>query len=85
MNKKGKDESSQRKKVRKVARAVRAIVGMSVDDIKARRKLALPKAKTAATDAGLKEVKDRKKTKGGNVNAAPRGGATVPKMQVKHK
>jgi large subunit ribosomal protein L24e len=86
-NKKGKDEGAQRKKVRKVARAVRAIVGMSVDDIKARRKLALPKAKTnnAATDAALKEVKDRKKAKGGNANAAPRGGASVPKMQVKHK
>ncbi len=86
MNKKGKDEGQARKKTRKVARAVRAIVGMSVDDIKARRKLALPKAKpNAATEAALKEVKDRKKAKGGNANAAPRGGASVPKMQVKHK
>jgi len=85
MNKKGKDEGVTRKKARKVARVVKAAVGMTVEDMKARRKAAVPKTKNPATEAALKEVKDRKKAKGGNANAAPRGGASVPKMQVKHK
>ncbi len=84
MNKKGKAEGVARKKIRKVARVVRAIVGMSMDDLKNKRKATVPKAKNVATEAALKEVKDRKKSKAGNANVAPRGGASVPKMQVKH-
>ena len=84
LNKKGKAEGVARKKIRKVARVVRAIVGMSMDDLKNKRKATVPKAKNVATEAALKEVKDRKKSKAGNANVAPRGGASVPKMQVKH-
>ena len=83
MNKKGKDEGVTRKKVRKTARVARAIVGLSVDDLKNKRKPNVPKAASAASAAAAKEVKDRKKNKGNN---APRAsGGSVPKLQVKHK
>jgi large subunit ribosomal protein L24e len=83
MNKKGKDEGVKRKKSRKTARVVRAIVGLSIEDLKSKRKAPVPKAASAASAAAAKEVKDRKKNKGNN---APRaGGAAVPKLQAKHK
>jgi large subunit ribosomal protein L24e len=64
LNKKGKDEGVVRKKARRVVKAVRAIVGASLDDIK-QKKAAVAKAQKAApaTEAALKEVKDRTKAK----------------------
>lgn len=84
MNKKGKDEGGSRKKSRKTARVARGIVGMSADDLKNKRKATVPKVASAASAAAAKEVKDRKKAKGGN-NGAAKGGASVPKLQAKHK
>ena len=85
MNKKGKDEGVSRKKIRKVARATRGIVGCSVDDLKNKRKVTVAKPKNVATEAALKEVKDRKKNKAAGSSVPRSGGANVPKLQAKHK
>mmetsp|Transcript_14685 Transcript_14685/g.15873 ORF Transcript_14685/g.15873 Transcript_14685/m.15873 type:complete len:155 (+) Transcript_14685:68-532(+) len=82
LNKKGKEEGVLRKKARRVIKTTRAIVGASLEDI--HKKRAQVKAKSAPTDAALKEVKDR--TKGAKTTAvkSPHGhlsGVNVPKHQ----
>ena len=80
LNKKGKDEGVAKKKARKVVKAQRAIVGASIQQIRATQKEVKPKS--AATEAALKEVKDRKAA-AKKAASAPRGGNTVniPKVQ----
>jgi len=80
LNKKGKDEGIAKKKARKVVKAQRAIVGASIQQIRATQKEVKPKS--AATEAALKEVKDRKAA-AKKATSAPRGGNTVniPKVQ----
>ena len=64
----------------------RAIVGADVDVLKKMRKATVPKPKSAATEAALKEVKANKKKNAAAKGASgPRGGASVPKLQQKHK
>lgn len=68
-----------KKKARKVVKAQRAFVGMTLEDMAKKRLVSKPK--NAATEAALKEVKDRAKA-AKKVNAAPRpAGAAVPKQQ----
>ena len=84
LNKKGKDDGSNRKKRVKKAVVQRAIVGASVDVLKGMRKATVPKAKSAATEAALKEVKANKKKGGAKNYSGAKGGASVPKLQAKH-
>ena len=84
-NKKGKDESAKRIKKKKVNVVARGFVGLSVDELKLKRKATIPKVTNAATEAALKEVKDRKKNKSAAKNGPSGGGANVPKLQQKHK
>ncbi len=85
LNKKGKDDGSGRKKRVKRAAVQRAIVGADLDALKKMRKATVPKPKSAATEAALKEVKANKKKAAGFKNSGPKGGAAVPKLQQKHK
>ena len=86
LNKKGKDDGAGRKKRVKKAVVQRAIVGADVDVLKKMRKATVPKPKSAATEAALKEVKANKKKNAAAKGASgPRGGASVPKLQQKHK
>ena len=80
LNKKGKEEGVVRKKARKVVKAQRAIVGATLDQLKL--KVQITKKKDPATEAALKEVKERAKA-AKKLNTAPRGGSTVniPKVQ----
>jgi len=80
LNKKGKDEGVSKKKTRKTVRVQRAVMGMTVEDLKAKRQVTKPKS--VATEAALKEVKDRSKTKkaaGGAAGGAAK--AIIPKNQ----
>ena len=80
LNKKGKDEGISKKKTRKTVRVQRAVMGLTVEDLKAKRQVTKPKS--VATEAALKEVKDRSKTKkaaGGAAGGAAK--AIIPKNQ----
>eukprot|EP01039_Chlorochromonas_danica_P007941 gene7941-8760_t len=84
LNKKGKDEGIVRKKARRVVKTARAIVGATLEDIHKKRQLAskAQKTATAATEAALKEVKDRTKTQKTQAVKGP----TAPKANVpKHQ
>ena len=80
LNKKGKDEGISRKRVRKVAKVQRAIVGASLEDLLKKK---LITKKIAAADAGVKEVKDRSKTAAKKTAAVkihqPNAQSNVPK------
>jgi large subunit ribosomal protein L24e len=63
MHKKGTLEESQRKKARKVNKATtKAVVGASLEVIKAKRNQK-PEVRAAAREAALREVKERAKAK----------------------
>jgi large subunit ribosomal protein L24e len=81
LNKKGKDEGVARKRSRKATKVQRAIQGVSIEDLK--KKIQPTKPKSAATEAALKEVKERAKAakKTSTLNKGPAGGANVPKIQ----
>ena len=84
MNKKGKDDIGGRKKARKTVRVQRGIVGLSVDDLKTRRKVGIAKPKV--TEEAKKEIRDRKAaTKKANKAQGGKQGGNVPKLQAKHK
>merc|ERR1712100_860641 len=70
MNKKGKADESGKKRTRKAQKFQKAIVGMSLDDIR-KKKAQKPELRQAAKEAALKEAKARQ-AKGG---AKPGGGA----------
>jgi len=58
MNKKGKADESGKKRTRKVQKFQKAIVGMSLDDIK-KKKAQKPELRQAAKEAAAKEAKAR--------------------------
>ena len=78
LNKKGKEEGIVRKRSRKAVKVQRAIVGASIDDLKAKRQATKPKS--VATEAALKEVKEKVK-KEKKVKGPATGGANIPKIQ----
>merc|ERR1712007_251431 len=58
MNKKGKVDEQAKKRTRKVQKFQKAIVGMSLDDIK-KKKAQKPELRQAAKEAAAKEAKAR--------------------------
>eukprot|EP00448_Togula_jolla_P015154 CAMPEP_0170592182 /NCGR_PEP_ID=MMETSP0224-20130122/12793_1 /TAXON_ID=285029 /ORGANISM="Togula jolla, Strain CCCM 725" /LENGTH=160 /DNA_ID=CAMNT_0010916081 /DNA_START=58 /DNA_END=540 /DNA_ORIENTATION=+ len=85
MNKKGKVEEGAKKRTRKVAKFQKAIVGMTLDDIK-KKKAQKPELRQAAKEAAAKEAKARaaqkpKAAAKASTKAAPKakGQAKVPK------
>merc|ERR1712157_154605 len=58
MNKKGKVDENQKKRTRKAQKFQKAIVGMSLDDIK-KKKAQKPELRQQARDAAAKEAKAR--------------------------
>merc|ERR1711976_1016553 len=62
VNKKGIQEEKKRKRVRKQKKVIKAVVGLSVEDIKRKRK---DETKAALRDAAVRERKEKVKGKGG--------------------
>merc|ERR1711939_1084473 len=58
MNKKGKADESGKRRTRKAQKFQKAIVGMSLEDIK-KKKAQKPELRQAAKDAALKEAKGK--------------------------
>ncbi|CEM00847.1 unnamed protein product [Vitrella brassicaformis CCMP3155] len=83
MNKKGKVEEVTRRKTRRTAKVQKAIVGLTLEDIK-RKRAAKPVERRAAQEVALKEAKARQqkrqeaKTKFAGAKAAAQKGS-VPK------
>merc|ERR1719265_1414449 len=77
MNKKGNKDDAHKKRTRKAQKFQKAIVGMSLDDIR-RKKAQKPELRKAAADAALKEAKS-KSAKG----PAKAGGAAKAKPKAK--
>jgi len=75
MNKKGKVDESGKKRTRKVQKFQKAIVGMSLDDIK-QKKAQKPQLRQAAKEAAAKDAKARMASK---AKAAPKSGAAKAK------
>merc|ERR1719240_926514 len=61
-NKKGRAEDAGKKRTRKGAKVQKAIVGMSLEDIK-RKRAQKPELRAAAKEAAMKEHKERAKKK----------------------
>merc|ERR1719217_137602 len=70
MNKKGKVDENQKKRTRKAQKFQKAIVGMSLDDIK-KKKAQKPELRQQAREQAIKEAKARAQKKG----AAPKANA----------
>eukprot|EP00568_Trieres_chinensis_P010513 CAMPEP_0183305826 /NCGR_PEP_ID=MMETSP0160_2-20130417/10440_1 /TAXON_ID=2839 ORGANISM="Odontella Sinensis, Strain Grunow 1884" /NCGR_SAMPLE_ID=MMETSP0160_2 /ASSEMBLY_ACC=CAM_ASM_000250 /LENGTH=152 /DNA_ID=CAMNT_0025469103 /DNA_START=124 /DNA_END=582 /DNA_ORIENTATION=- len=64
LNKKGLTETSMKRRARRTNKVARAVVGISLEDIR-KRASQKPEFRTAQRDAALKEVKGRKGAKGG--------------------
>jgi large subunit ribosomal protein L24e len=82
LNRKGKTETTSRKRLRRRRHIEKAIVGISLDDIK-RRKEEKPEVRQAMRDQALKEIKDRQKKKTGDATrfekkAAPKAPKSKP-------
>merc|ERR1712129_646301 len=78
MNKKGKTDETTKKRTRKVAKFQKAIVGMSLDDIK-KKKAQKPELRQQAKEVAAKEAKARQSTKKPAAKAVPKGKAAGPK------
>merc|ERR1711937_475533 len=76
MNKKGKTEDAARKRTRRAQKFQRAIVGMSLEDIK-KKKAQKPELRQQAKDAAAKEAKQRMQNKGKPKAAAPKANQTA--------
>merc|ERR1719235_1023586 len=74
MNKKGKADETGKKRTRKVQKFQKAIVGMSLDDIK-KKKAQKPELRKAAAEAAAKEAKARAQKKGAAPAKAKAGAA----------
>merc|ERR1719240_2023193 len=74
MNKKGKADDQAKKRTRKVQKFQKAIVGMSLDDIK-KKKAMKPELRQAAKEAAAKEARLRLQAKGKTSKPAAKGGA----------
>lgn len=82
MHKKGTLEESARKKTRKVTKTnTKAVVGMSLDVIKAKRSQK-PEVRAAAREAALREIKERNKAKQAAKKAEQKSKAPPPKQQM---
>jgi len=80
LNKKGLDSGVTKKKSRKAVKIQRAIVGASLDEIK---KKVVVKKVSAATEAALKEIKERSKAVAAKKQVLPKGSkGVIPKHQV---
>jgi len=81
LNKKGLDSGVTRKKSKKAVKIQRAIVGVSLDEIK--KKTVARKVNNVATEAALKEVKQRSKAVAAKKNINAKGGkGVIPKHQA---
>merc|ERR1712078_821507 len=69
MNKKGKVDESGKKRTRKAQKFQKAIVGMSLEDIK-KKKAQKPELRRQAKEAAAKEAKARMQTKGKTASAS---------------
>mmetsp|Transcript_72292 Transcript_72292/g.164109 ORF Transcript_72292/g.164109 Transcript_72292/m.164109 type:complete len:164 (-) Transcript_72292:101-592(-) len=78
MNKKGKVDEASKKRTRKVAKFQKAIVGMSLDDIK-KKKAQRPELRQAAKDQAAKEAKARMSKKPVAATAKAGGKTATPK------
>merc|ERR1719247_1720272 len=74
MNKKGKADESGKKRTRKAQKFQKAIVGMSLEDLK-KKKAQKPELRKAAQDAAAKEAKARQAKKGSAPAKAKSGAA----------
>merc|ERR1719221_2446236 len=74
MNKKGKVDENQKKRTRKAQKFQKAIVGMSLDDIK-KKKAQKPELRQQAREQAAKEAKARQTAKPKAKAAAPKGKA----------
>ena len=84
-NKKGKAEEAGKKRTKKSTKVQKAIVGMSLDDIK-QKKAKAPELRAAAKDAVLKEHKEKAKKQADKTKtAAPGGKAKAVKAAPKVK
>merc|ERR1719206_630766 len=93
MHKKGRTDDQAKKRSRKVQKFQKAIVGMSLDDIK-KKKAQRPELRQQAKDAAAKEAKARQqkkvstagtktgKTAAGGKTAAPKGKAQAQAGKV---
>mmetsp|Transcript_50326 Transcript_50326/g.125469 ORF Transcript_50326/g.125469 Transcript_50326/m.125469 type:complete len:152 (-) Transcript_50326:213-668(-) len=80
LNKKSRDDGAIKKRTRKAVKVQRAIVGASLEDLMKKKQATKPKS--AATDAALKEVKERAKAaKKANTAVRTAGSANIPKNQ----
>merc|ERR1719226_463103 len=77
MNKKGKVDEAAKRRTRKTQKFQKAIVGMSLDDIR-QKKAQKPQLRQAAKEAAAKEAKARQSTK---AKAAPGKAKAAPKAQ----
>merc|ERR1712098_465548 len=81
-NKKGKADEAGKKRTKRAAKVQKAIVGMSLDDIK-KKKAMRPELRAQAKDAALKEHKTRAKKKAETKVAAPAKGKDTKKVAAK--
>merc|ERR1712190_278563 len=88
MNKKGKVDETGKKRTRKVQKFQKAIVGMSLDDIK-KKKAMKPELRQAAKEQKAKDTKARLQAKGkmtkpaAKTGAKPKAGGKDAKQQGK--
>merc|ERR1719310_1448131 len=80
MNKKGKVDEQAKKRTRKVQKFQKAIVGMTLDDLK-KKKAQKPELRQAAADLAAKEAKARQQKKASSASkSAPTKGAAKAKV-----
>ncbi|OQR96439.1 60S ribosomal protein L24, partial [Thraustotheca clavata] len=82
MNKKLRVEEVTRRRARKTTKIQRAIVGVSVDELKKKRNQK-PAVRAAARDAALKEAKDRSKAKKHDKTPVNKAIKNAPKGNLK--
>ena len=91
LNKKGLSETTAKKRVRRTNKVARAVVGLSLDDLKKKATMK-PDVRSAQREAAIKEVKARKaankaKSSGGGRSGASRGAgqkAKIPKSVMRN-
>jgi large subunit ribosomal protein L24e len=82
LHKKGLAETATKKRARRANKVQRAVVGASLDDIK-KKASEKSSVRSAARDAALKEMKERKaanKAKSGGKGNVPKGGNQFQKV-----
>merc|ERR1719263_2146366 len=84
MNKKGKTEEGKGRRTRKAQKFQKAIVGMSLEDIK-KKKAQKPELRQAAKEAAAKEAKARIQKKGGAAPTKSAGKAQAKSAGSKDK